>query len=1167
FSLDAGAPEGASVDPVTGVFAWTPTEAHGPGEYGVTIRVSDGELEDFELFTITVDEVNQAPVLAPIGDRSITEGEELTFTIDGTDADLPVQTLIFGATGIPEGATFDPETRTFSWIPTEAQGSGTYFVTFSVSDGELADEELVAIDVTDINVAPIAVDDNYEVDEDDTLLVAGPGVLGNDSDADQDSLSAIWISNPANGDLTLNADGSFTYTPDLNFNGIDSFTYAANDGRVDSNMATVTIVVAPVNDAPVAADDDATTAEDTPVSIDVLSNDEDVDGDALIVSDFGQGANGIVSLNADETLLYTPKPDWFGTDSFSYTVSDGNLSDIATVTVTVTPVNDPPVANDDAVETDQDTQISVAVLSNDYDVDEDVLSVTAITNPGHGTVEINADDTITYTPAANFFGSDSFTYTTSDGLLTDTATVSVTINQTAPSTASLGDFVWHDLYHGAGHLVDGIQDTDEPGIAGVFVNLLGDDETVVASTFTDASGFYEFTDIAEGTYVVEVADDNFVSGGVLEGWWATLPNRGTDNASDSDGDPDTHRSDPVALTGGEIASDIDFGFFTTGIDLTKTGPAEAETGENIFFHFRVENIGDVVLSDGAQVHDALINPSGNHEIWSGILQPGQVVEFDRAYTATMNDGILGEVINTATAVGSPLRPDGVYLSNVTDLDQWTVEVTHELRVAIDIEKYVQVVESGQGTEGLSPGYWKQRHHFDDWVGFRPGDRYEKIFDVNASGCKSLLDALRTKGGKENALLRHSTAALLNAAHPHIDYAFSQAEIIDMVQAAFASGNYEDAKNQFEAQNEKGADLSEDSGGGSSGWMPGDGLGLDADSAPGLEVPVGETVQFTYVVTNPGEIALENVWVVDDNETPGELSDDFTPNPILDQGWNIGDSDRDGLLDPGETWFYTWTTLATEGQHANLATASGKAVDGGTVVEDTDPAHWLGMAPHKASIGDFVWNDLDKDGIQDAGEPGIEGVIVNLLDARGKKIVTTIADAQGFYQFGDLDPGNYKVEISCKNFVCGGVLSGWRSTLENQGSDEAIDSDGDRLTHRSDPVMLAAGEINTDVDFGFYRKSHSDYNHHGKKSHGWHRFFDHHHNDHKRNGRSDHHKRFGWSWNQAQSESWHEVKMRACSSWLKQFVCEVKKSDPNEDIEISLSKKGDKDFKKSRHRKR
>jgi hypothetical protein len=907
------------------------------------------------------------------------------------------------------------------------------------------------------------------------------------------------------------------------------------------------------------------TAEDTPVPIDVLANDEDVDGDALSVSDFRQGAYGIVSLNTDETLLYTPNPDWFGTDSFSYTVYDGNLSDIATVTVTVSPVNDPPVANDDAAETDQDTPISVAVLSNDYDVDEDVLSVTAITNPGHGTVVINADDTITYTPAANFFGSDSFTYTASDGLLTDTATVSVTVNQTVPSTASLGDFVWHDLYHGPSHLVDGIQDTDEPGIAGVFVNLLGDDGTVVASTFTDASGFYGFTDIVEGTYVVEVADDNFVSGGVLEGWWATLSNRGTDDARDSDADPDTHRSDPVALMGGEIASDIDFGFFTTGIDLTKTGPATVESGENILFHFRVENIGDVVLNDGAQVHDALINPSGDHEIWSGILQPGQVVEFDRAYTTTMNDGILGEVINTATAVGSPLRPDGVYLSSVTDVDQWTVEVTHELRVAIDIEKYVQVVESGQGTEGLSPGYWKQRHHFEDWIGFRPGDRYEKIFGVNVPGCKSLLDALRATGGKANALLRHSTAALLNAAHPYIDYAFSQAEIIDMVQAAFASCNYESAKNQFEAQNEKGADLSEDSGSGSSGWMPGDALGLDADTAPGLEVVAGETIQFTYVVTNPGEVALENIWVVDDNETPSVLSDDFAPNPVLNQGWNIGDSDRDGLLDPGETWFYTWTTVATEGQHANLAIA--RAVGGGVTVEDTDPAHWLAMAPHKASIGDFVWNDLDKDGIQDANEPGIEGVIVNLLNARGKKIDTTITNAEGFYQFGDLDPGNYKVEISCKNFVCGGILSGWRSAIENQGSDEAIDSDGHPVTHRSDPVMLAAGENNSDIDFGFYRKSHGNHTSKWKKGFGLHHFFGKHHKYFKRDGNSGHHKRFDWSLKKAQSESWHEAKMQAGSSWLKQFVCDAKRSDPNRDIEISLSKKGDKDFQKSKYRKR
>lgn len=202
-------------------------------------------------------------------------------------------------------------------------------------------------------------------------------------------------------------------------------------------------------------------------------------------------------------------------------------------------------------------------------------------------------------------------------------------------------------------------------------------------------------------------------------------------------------------------------------------------------------------------------------------------------------------------------------------------------------------------------------------------------------------------------------------------------------------------------------------------------------------------------------------------TPSLPGDDFTPNAILVNGWNIGDSDHDNLLDPGEAWYYTWTTLVTEGQHVNVATAAGTPVGGGTTVTDVDPACWVGVSPPTASLGNFVWQDLDKDGIQDTGEAGVKGVIVDLLDAGGVVVASTTTDAGGLYRFTGLAAGSYAVDISSKNFVCGGALKGWQATLENQGSNEALDSDGDPLTHRSGLVILAAGGSNPDIDFGFY----------------------------------------------------------------------------------------------------
>src|SRR4029450_11802923 len=151
--------------------------------------------------------------------------------------------------------------------------------------------------------------------------------------------------------LTLNAEGSLSYTPNANFHGTDSFTYTATDGTASSNTAAVTITVTSMNDAPVAANDSYSTAEDTPLTVTapgVLTNDTDADGDGLSVtalSPLTGPSNGSLTLNADGSLSYTPNANFHGTDSFTYTATDGTASsNTAAVTITVTSVNDAPVA-------------------------------------------------------------------------------------------------------------------------------------------------------------------------------------------------------------------------------------------------------------------------------------------------------------------------------------------------------------------------------------------------------------------------------------------------------------------------------------------------------------------------------------------------------------------------------------------------------------------------------------------------------------------------------------------------------------------------------------------------------------------------------------------------------------------------------------------------------
>jgi CSLREA domain-containing protein len=193
---------------------------------------------------------------------------------------------------------------------------------------------------------PTAVDDpNYSTDEDTQLQQNG--VLDNDTDPDGDTLTAVLVSGPTHdSSFTLNSDGTFDYTPEANFNGTDSFTYKANDGNLESGVATATITVDAINDAPTAVNDpDYSTDEDTPLSQNgVLDNDTDPEDDgltAVLVS--GPDHEASFTLNSDGTFDYTPEADFNGSDTFTYKANDGDLdSEVATATITVDPVNDPP---------------------------------------------------------------------------------------------------------------------------------------------------------------------------------------------------------------------------------------------------------------------------------------------------------------------------------------------------------------------------------------------------------------------------------------------------------------------------------------------------------------------------------------------------------------------------------------------------------------------------------------------------------------------------------------------------------------------------------------------------------------------------------------------------------------------------------------------------------
>lgn len=265
-------------------------------------------------------------------------------------------------------------------------------------------------------------------------IPATSNILKNDqNNADETALSVLGVT-PGEGSIIVNEDNSITYIPAPNANGSDTFTYIVGNNGLGADTAVVTATINAVNDAPDAIRDAVTTNEDRSVMINVLTNDTDVDDDPITISHITQGSHGSVSQNADNTLTYTPNPDFNGTDTFAYTIQDGNSgTDIAVVTVSIDEVNDAPDAATDLVITEQESVIHIDVLDNDADIDGDLLTVTGVTRANHGRVKIDHNGMVSYTPLADYIGQDSFSYTITDGILFSTANIIITIIPAPPA--------------------------------------------------------------------------------------------------------------------------------------------------------------------------------------------------------------------------------------------------------------------------------------------------------------------------------------------------------------------------------------------------------------------------------------------------------------------------------------------------------------------------------------------------------------------------------------------------------------------------------------------------------------------------------------------------------------------------------------------------------------
>lgn len=221
---------------------------------------------------------------------------------------------------------------------------------------------------------------------------------------------------PGSGSLVVNPSSSLTYTPAAGFVGEDEFTYTLRDAVNIEYEGRVVVTVARSNNGPVVGNDSAATTMNTPVLIPVLANDNDPDGSPLLVVALETPAHGTVSVQPDNRLRYTPQKGFTGTDSFAYTVSDlTGATGKASVSVTVAGTGRPPVARNDALTTTVGTSATVALLANDNDPDGDPLQLVSLGLPQHGTLKVNGDQTVTYTPEDGYVGTDEFTYVVGDG--------------------------------------------------------------------------------------------------------------------------------------------------------------------------------------------------------------------------------------------------------------------------------------------------------------------------------------------------------------------------------------------------------------------------------------------------------------------------------------------------------------------------------------------------------------------------------------------------------------------------------------------------------------------------------------------------------------------------------------------------------------------------------
>jgi methyl coenzyme M reductase subunit C len=428
FSLGPGAPSGASITS-GGAFTWTPTEAQGPGVYTIRVIVSDGSLTDYEDISVTVNEVNVAPVLNPIGPKSINELSTLSFTATASDSDLPAQTLTFSlGSGAPSGASIT-SSGAFSWTPTEAQGPGVYTIRIIVSDGSLTDYEDIVVTVNEVNTPPVLNPIGPKsVIEGNTLSFTA---TASDSDLPAQTLTFSLGSGAPSG-ASITSAGAFSWTPtEAQGPGVYNINITVSDGvAIDYEVITVTVYEA--NTPPVLDPIGPKTVDElSTLSFTATATDSDIPAQTLTFS-LGAGAPSGASITSGGAFTWAPtEAQGPGVYNINITVSDGIAIDYEVITVTVNEVNLPPVLNPIGAKTVNELSLlTFTATASDPDIPAQTLTFSLGSGAPAGASINPTTGVFTWTPTeAQGPGVYTIRIIVSDGSLTDYEDISVTVNE------------------------------------------------------------------------------------------------------------------------------------------------------------------------------------------------------------------------------------------------------------------------------------------------------------------------------------------------------------------------------------------------------------------------------------------------------------------------------------------------------------------------------------------------------------------------------------------------------------------------------------------------------------------------------------------------------------------------------------------------------------------